>query len=301
MNNKSCIAGNRSIMNCPLCNAGESRLSWLDRIYFKDRTFRYLECLLCGTLYCDPMPDDAILARMYGPEYSNSFSDDPGICDPKEPNKIKQLLKKNGSGTFIDYGCGDGDLLIEAKKLSWQALGVEFDPSVAASTAKRSGVRTISHTDLDTLAQGSADMLHLGDVIEHLPELNRQMPEILSLIKPGGLLIAQGPLEANLNLFTSTLRLSRTLRKNRRTEMAPYHVLLATAKGQREFFNRFCLEELEYSVHEVAWPAPSRLSAADVFRPRFAGMFFLRRISQSISALRPGRWGNRYFYVGRRI
>ncbi len=57
-----------------------------------------------------------------------------------------------------------------------------------------------------------ADVLHLGDVIEHMTKINEQMPEILKLIKPGGFLIAQGPLEANFNVFTLGIRLSRSFR-----------------------------------------------------------------------------------------
>jgi hypothetical protein len=142
-------------------------------------------------------------------------------------------------------------------------------------------------------------VLHLGDVIEHLTELNRQMPQILNLIKPGGVLLAQGPLEANGNLFAFSVRMARLLRKSRRTEMPPYHVLLATAIGQKRLFQRLGLDLLEYSMHEVAWPAPSRLKCADLLSPRLTLLFLLRRLSQAASKIRPAHWGNRYFYAGR--
>jgi 2-polyprenyl-3-methyl-5-hydroxy-6-metoxy-1,4-benzoquinol methylase len=80
-----------------------------------------------------------------------------------------------------------------------------------------------------------ADVVHVGDVIEHLTQLDTQFPEIPGLIKPGGLLLAQGPLENNASLFTFALSSARKLRPARRTEMAPYHVLLATSQGQRDF------------------------------------------------------------------
>jgi len=126
------------------------------------------------------------------------------------------------------------------------------------------------------------------------------MPEIINLIRPGGLLVAQGPLEANPNLFTLMIRLSRTLRRRRRTEMAPYHVLLATARGQRLLFGRLGLEEMEYVIREVAWPAPSRLSLSDFRRPRSLGVYLLRLASQAITGLGFAQMGNRYFYVGQK-
>jgi SAM-dependent methyltransferase len=244
------------------------------------------------------MPDRETLSQMYGHEYASSSVAEHGVEDPKEPLRVVHWLKRTPVGTFVDYGCGTGSLLVEALKLKWLTIGVEFDDNVAREVERRTGAKVITNPH-QQLNMPLADILNMGDVIEHLTELNRQMPEILKLIKPGGLLIAQGPLEANANLFTFMLRLARVTRPSRRTEMGPYHVLLATAEGQRVFFRRFGLTELEYSIREVAWPAPSRLLLSDLLRPRAAGLFTLRRLSQMTSVLLPGRWGNRYFYVGR--
>ena len=81
--------------------------------------------------------------------------------------------------------------------------------------------------------------------------------------------------------------------------MAPYHALVATSKGQRLLFQRFGLSELEYSLCEVAWPAPSKLTVGDVARPKQVTLFTLRRLSIGLSALNSKKWGNRYFYAGR--
>ena len=144
------------------------------------------------------------------------------------------------------------------------------------------------------------DVLHLGDVIEHLTEMNREMPEILKLLKPGGVLVAQGPLEANANFFALVLRLIRMLRRPGPSYMAPYHVILATAEGQRLLFERLGLEEVEYSIRESSWPAPDQLTKSDLKKPRSILLFVLRRVSQIILRTRRNGWGrNRYFYVGR--
>ena len=288
-----------TVMACPLCECDRARPSWLGSTRFRGKEFPYVECLLCGSLYCEPMPDDETLARMYGPEYEEGFASEPVIEDNKDPSRIIEWLRKSKTGTFIDYGCGTGALLIEAARLGWETIGVEFEEDVARRVEARTGVRVVSYRGVGTLNGTRADILHLGDVIEHLTELNRQMPQILQLIKPGGLLLAQGPLEANTTLFTSVVRLARQVRRIRPGEMAPYHVLLATMKGQRELFRRFGLEEIEFNVREVAWPAPDKLSASDLGNPRSVALFTLRRFSQAVSAMRPGLWGNRYFYAGR--
>jgi SAM-dependent methyltransferase len=245
------------------------------------------------------MPDGATVARMYGTTYGTGWSTDLDIDDPKQPLEVKRWLTRSPPGTFVDYGCGPGSLLAEARALGWQAVGLELDREVARRTADRVGAEVV--TDPAELTRRfPADVLHLGDVIEHLTDLPRQFPEILRAIKPGGLLIAQGPLEGNANLFTLALRGQRLLRGAPRSSFPPYHVLLASAEGQRGFFRRAGLEELEFSVSETAWPAPSRLGRADLRKPRAVAMFVLRRASQAVSSLRPSRWGNRYFFVGRR-
>ncbi len=285
-------------MTCPLCNYQQSRASWLGSIFYMDREFPYLECLGCRSLFCDPMPDDETLAKMYGPEYQVGFDINPEIEDPKEPSRVVEWLKRIKGQTFVDFGCGSGHLLRQAMHLNWQAIGVEFDRKVAQATGDSTGARVV--TDFGEFdGNPVADVLNLGDVIEHLTDINRQLPQILQLIKPGGVLLAQGPLEGNANLFLLAVRAARSINKSRRTEMAPYHVLLATAVGQLMLFDRSRLEMLEYRVHEVAWPAPSRLTASTIRQVRPAGLFILRRMSQAVSSLQPGKWGNRYFYAGR--
>jgi SAM-dependent methyltransferase len=285
-------------MACPLCNESSWCASWLGATVYRGKEFPYVECEACKSLYCEPMPDEETLLQMYGPQYEMSFAADPAIEDPKQPERVIEWLGKNKPGTFVDYGCGKGDLLAKAAKLDWNVLGIEFADEVARKVEQRTGLKVItSRTALD--CKKVADVVHLGDVIEHMTNVNEQMPHVLKLLKPGGLLIAQGPLEGNSNLFTWGIRLSRALRPSARTEMAPYHVMLATRQGQEKCFRRFEVDALEYSVHEVTWPAPARLSASDIRHPRSLALFTLRRLSQIVSAVRP-RWGNRYFYVGRR-
>lgn len=284
-------------MACPLCGCERAGASWLGTTYYHDREFPYDACLECGTLYCAPMPDATLLAEMYGTGYTQDGESEGQIEDPKEPQRVLDLLRSLPAGTFVDYGCGNGELLLAAQNEGWKAIGVEFNVEVSRAVSKRTGAQVFTVPLQPDFP--AADVLHLGDVIEHLTRLDEQMPEILRLIKPGGLLLAQGPLEANASLFTSVLAMTRRLRNGHRTEMAPYHVLLATASGQREFFRRFGLAEIGFTLREVAWPAPAGLSLSNL-QPRTVGLFALRRISQAISSLAPHRLGNRYFYVGRR-
>lgn len=115
-----------------------------------------------------------------------------------------QHLSPPGSALRWCDGCGSGLLLTEAATLGWRTVGVELDARVAEAVAQNTGTTVVSRPA--ELPDGTADVVHLGDVIEHLTEMDRVLPDVLRLIKPGGLLLAQGPLENNASLSVSALR-----------------------------------------------------------------------------------------------
>src|SRR5437868_2811560 len=104
-------------MSCPLCAYPSARPSWFGATCYAGREFRYVECGGCRSLYCDPMPDEATVARMYGIEYQTMFEFDPRIEDPKEPERVLAWLQREPPGFFVDYGCGHGEMLTAAAGL----------------------------------------------------------------------------------------------------------------------------------------------------------------------------------------
>lgn len=282
---------------CPLCGETRSRPGWIGSTRFEGRLFDYRECVACASLYCDPMPDATTVELMYGPQYLAEFN--PGAEGSGHPvsDGLGEWLTGREPGRFIDFGCGAGELLSAVGRAGWEAVGVEFDQGVATAVACRTGSAVVTPGETISL-RSTADVVHLGDVIEHLTDLDRQFPEILRLLKPGGTLLAQGPLEANPNLFLAGIRLARRLRGRVPVNMPPYHVLLATAAGQRRFFRRHGLREMRFSIEEVSWPAPPRWEGALFRQPRKLALYTLRRISRAVSGFMPERWGNRYFYAG---
>jgi len=240
------------------------------------------------------MPDAAALGAMYGTSYGREGDADDG---PRDLSALQRWLSASAPGTLIDFGCGNGAVLDLARGQGWTAVGVEWDPAVCAEVERRTSCRVLPRSAIGALAPGAADALHFGDVIEHLTDPGAEVSQVLPLVRPGGTVLAQGPLEGNASVFTLALRAARGLGAGRAvSDMPPYHVVLATSAGQQRFFARLGLSPLRYEVTEVAWPAPARLRVA-LRQPRSAALFALRRVSQVVSAVVPG-WGNRYFFAG---
>jgi SAM-dependent methyltransferase len=283
---------------CPLCGGQDFRPSWVGVVAFKGLDFTFMECIGCRSFICDPMPDESTLLDMYGNSYF-----DGGSCTGEDSSMGKfadvlEYLRVQEPGVFIDYGCGDGHLLAAAAELGWKPIGIEFNPEHVNDLKQRWPFEIIGHRDVPG---EKADVLHLGDVIEHLTEMDDQFPKILSLLKENGVLIAHGPLEANPSFFNFVMSVSRRLRRSKITNVAPYHVILATSNGQRQLFERHGLEEECFRVQEVAFPAPDGISLKDLADFRKTLLFAIRKVSQAFTAvLGTEARGNRYFYVGRR-
>lgn len=233
------------------------------------------------------MPDTATLLDMYGISY---FEED------SHPDRFNWIIPHlNGGGVFLDYGCGAGDLLSLVSDHGYQPIGVEFNPETIRQLQAKYPFQFLSPDD----PSEPADVLHLGDVIEHLTDINEQLSQILSRLKPGGILIAHNPLEGNPNLFSLAMKMSRKFRGGV-VDGVPYHVTLATTKGQKTLFERMGLKEISFIAEEVPFPAPYSLREAKGCRA--LSLYGLRKASQGLSRLiGVQKSGNRYRYIGQKL
>jgi SAM-dependent methyltransferase len=283
-------------MNCPLCDSDESIGAWLGRTVYRAKIFEYRECAKCGSMYVSPMPDAEDLAQMYGEDYGQFLDVETAHSGNDGSQRVLDHLAALKPGNFLDYGCGAGSLLRAVSELGWKCFGVDFDRSNTDRICEKHEIQVAGDlSDIDKAVR--FDVVHFGDVLEHLTDVNHQVPPILARLSTGGAMIAQGPLEANANLFLYGLRLKRLLRPTD-SAMPPYHVSLATARGQRTFFKRFGLTEAEFSVFETAHPAPEKLTTAELRSPRLTALWGMRSVSQAVSRVSPRSMGNRYFYIG---
>lgn len=245
--------------SCPLCGAAPDGPAFPWESRYNSATYRYFGCSACGTRFIDPQPDAATFAAMYGSgEYHEEFYEGEGHAPyAQTAARIAALLP--AGARVLDYGCGTGHLLAALKERGLAAEGAEFSAASAANAAARSGCTVHDLSEPGWTAAGPWQAVHLGDVIEHLPDPRATLAGLLPHIAPGGLLSAEGPLEANASLVNGAAwlfgRAKRWLRPGHVGHFPPYHLLFATARGQRGFFRSLPgLTEMHWRVSENGWP-----------------------------------------------
>ncbi|MCG2610405.1 class I SAM-dependent methyltransferase [Flavobacterium sp. SM15] len=106
-------------------------------------------------------------------------------------DKVKLITKlQPQKGTLLDIGAGTGDFLSEAKNQSWSITGIE-PSSKAKAIAVSKGVHFADA--LEALENHSFDVITMWHVLEHVPDLEKQIKELKRLLKPMGTIIIAVP------------------------------------------------------------------------------------------------------------
>lgn len=151
-------------------------------------------------LITHPQPGLENLGKYYESEDYISHTDNKRSLFEKLYHFIKSIALKNklnlinslqpNKGKILDIGAGTGEFLSVAKNDGWQTIGVE--PSERAkSIAKSKGVSFVEETS--ELENHSFDVISMWHVLEHVPDLDKQIKELKRLLKPTGTLIIAVP------------------------------------------------------------------------------------------------------------
>ena len=281
---------------CPLCGSGEARDGRVGISTFDGVEYAYVECLECNSMHVSPMPQAETMMKMFGDDYQHFHGLGSAHSGEAQVRKVLSVIRQREPGVFFDYGCGSGALLVEVFKAGWEPVGFDFSEPTVQKYRKETGLNVVS--DFADLPDGfETDVLNFGDVLAHLTDIDNQFSEALKLVKRGGLVVVEGTLEANPNVFHWCIRTIQKLRESK-NGAPPYDVILATRIGQRKFFERHGLSERQFEIFESDHPAPERLGLSDLKNPRAVSLFTLRKLSKAVSSLSPNKLGNRFFYVG---
>ena len=110
-------------------------------------------------------------------------------------NKLKLINSEAIKGIILDVGAGTGDFLSIVKQNGWKAIGVEPNQK-AREIAISKGIEFAN--SLSDLESNSFDAITMWHVLEHVPDVEKQILELKRLLKPKGSIFIAVP---NFNSF----------------------------------------------------------------------------------------------------
>jgi SAM-dependent methyltransferase len=163
-----------------------------------------IACYVCGFRHVVPLPDPAALEEAYReayytvekPTFLSHAGEDQEWAALSQRDRLESFerLLPPGRRRILDIGCGPGFFLKTAKERGWTTRGVE--PSrQAAEHARGLGIDIVEDFfNASTAATlGHFDVVHLNNVLEHVPNPLSLVRLARDLLAPKGLLCLNVP------------------------------------------------------------------------------------------------------------
>jgi 2-polyprenyl-3-methyl-5-hydroxy-6-metoxy-1,4-benzoquinol methylase len=282
---------------CLFCNSRDSSSSYYPEFIFNEKKFQYRKCNDCQLVYISPLLNENDLGKLYSLDYHDEFYFNSGKT---YDNQVKLLKKFRTEGRLLDYGCGDASFLRYFKNRGYELSGAEYNPSLVSKLKELNPeINFITINSLLNDNDQRFDIIHMGDVLEHLTNPREIIMQLQKKLSHGGILFIEGPIEHNFHLAYPTraiyFKIRKLLQPSRKVNMQPFHVFFSNKKNQLNFFQNLQNDTLYYKIFEWAWPYPDSWKTATSLKLKFE--WLVAKISVASSHI-INQWGNRFYYIG---
>jgi len=292
---------------CLVCHSLVVKPHFWPPARYEGREFRFYRCGQCRSLSIHPVPDQALLVRMYGrqPEHAGTESGGArlGVAELPTHRRLQVEFLASARRWFVgtrllDYGCGDGFYMQRGLVLGLESVGVEFNKSYATALREKLSLPLVdSSTFLREYAGTHFDIIHLGHILEHLPEPDRLIRELAPFAHKGTLWLIDGPLEANFCLSRILVDLGSRVRRRPFQVLEPQHLIATTARSQRRFLEALGFQTLRFEIREHAWPLPDDPNWSNL---EHSLRYLIAAASKILSSVVPGS-GNLFHHSARLV
>lgn len=218
---------NKVMRECRICGSGAEHPVWLakDMMYGIDGEFLYFQCVECGCLQIEKVPDN--LADYYPDQYySFGKVSNRKLSEPYPAGVLRRMVRIIGTSRapllaalqkrirfpvhhewlrradvrprsmILDVGCGSGSLLVRMRKEGFiNASGI--DPFIEEDINYRTGL-VIKKAAMDDIPEsGHYDFIMLHHSLEHIPDQRNAFDQIARLLKPGGTALVRVPVSSS--------------------------------------------------------------------------------------------------------
>ena len=190
--------GNAFGVACRTC------LSMRVKAYSKYKCFKYhkssnpkkwalLKCKECGVVFVDPFPLPEATTELYekdvlnNSKYYDANRKDDLVSFDKRLKLVENFLPPQEIGlSVLDYGCSTGNFMEAATSWGYKVDGIELNQN-SAEICRKKGFK------VNEKLREQYDLVHAGDVIEHVQNPAAFLGELNSKLKKNGLLIISTP------------------------------------------------------------------------------------------------------------
>jgi len=151
------------------------------------------ECQECRIYFANPMRTEDELDEHYA---SHFYSASGQRLIQEFPRRVEdgiaQLQRevvpfRPPPGKFLEVGAGYGPTLMAARRLGYDAEGIEPSDDARAWASQEHGIAMRAESlERCSFADGSIDVIYAWHVIEHVPDMSRFLKEVHRILKPEG-------------------------------------------------------------------------------------------------------------------
>jgi len=232
-NTRSSSSSYETLEGCPVCAVKECRElalpgHWIGSEVFEELRGRIglVRCGGCGLVYTNPRPSgDRLQAYYSGNTYvchETAGSASGGAKAALVLDRVERRLSAATPRTLLDYGCGGGAFLLNARGRGWDVSG--FEPGRRGLETCR-GLRLHVTDDASVLPRRKFGLITLHHVLEHIAEPGEALQGLRELLAPEGRLFVEVPNAGSLRARMALPALSRTCGVDERYRAFPIHLM----------------------------------------------------------------------------
>ena len=246
--------------NCIICNEKKFTTTFPFNTYFNKKIFYYKKCSNCDFVKIEPYPNKKDLEKLYDNKsyhekfYSNLETNEYKLSAKFLNNYCKKKIR------LLDFGCGSGHFIKEIQN-RYKCFGVDYDLDTIKQCRKTfKKARFLENKTIEKkLFHNFFDVVHLGDVLEHVVNPDNLLNKLHKKIKKNGLLYLEGPIERNFSIVNLSIILFGNIKKlikpNLKNNFKPYHLYFCNFKNQLSMLKKINKYKIiKYQIYETGWP-----------------------------------------------
>ena len=229
-------------MSCLVCK----KINY--KLLFKKEDLQLIKCMHCGLVQFDNVLQvfDVKNYDYYKDKVTKKQEDLYSSITTKRYNSLLEHLQRfRKNNAVFDIGCGIGHFLSVAKKMNWQAKGIEISPDA---------VKICNDFNLDVTCQDFLqvdikrdyyDIVTMFEVLEHLTQPKEYLLKANKILRKGGVIVITTP---NFNCLT------RILLKERWRLIDKEHLFYFTPGSFKKLIHDTNFRVLEFIAKDITLP-----------------------------------------------